>query len=76
VTSQRGPFGTKSAALRPIITPAMGAVSPVGTRIILSRTLAHDADIAEPIYYQIHAVGYPTAAEQVSWKDLWSAVQR
>jgi hypothetical protein len=70
-TSQRGAFGARTASLRPIITPAMGVV-PVPEMYVRLDPPSLEADLARslPIYYQAHAVDYPTEMEQIIWAQL------
>jgi hypothetical protein len=71
-TSNRGAFGSKPWSLRPIITPAMGVTSVLGMDILLNRNLPRDSSEDWPIYFQIHAVDYPTEPDKITWQDLWT----
>jgi len=62
-TSRRGEFGVIKASLRPIITPAMGVVEVEWMRIPITQGLGF-SDMRAVLYYQIHAVDYPTERER------------
>jgi hypothetical protein len=69
-TSARGAFGDEQPSLRPILTPAMGTTVARGMDIAVTEQNTGDPGMRHPIYYQIHAVDYPTEMESTSWIDL------
>jgi hypothetical protein len=67
-TSQRGVFGEKTAALRPIITPSMGTVLVNEFRIALNQEEIPIRDAHHAFYYQLHAIDYPAERERTTWE--------
>jgi hypothetical protein len=69
--SPRGVYGNVVPMLRPIITPSMGAVRP--TPYLPIRRDAPSAEQHQPIFFQIHAVGYTTEMERREFADIPSS---
>jgi hypothetical protein len=69
-TSARGAFGNTQPSLRPILTPAMGTTKVIGMSVPPTEETLAASERPHPIYYQIHAVDYPTEMESTSWIDL------
>lgn len=67
--SNRGVCGNVQPILRPIITPSMGKVRPVALEIPIRSGLS-SSDRELPIFFQIHAIGYRTDAEERKIADL------
>jgi len=69
-TSNRGAFGMKKPILRPFLTPAMGTITARDMQIPLSPEKLDFPQMHFLIYYQIHAVDFPTDMEEISWAQL------
>ena len=69
ITSQRGAFANKPGSLRPVLTPTMDVILADHMAIDLHTDEPQDGGILN-IYYQIHAVDYPTQMEKINWQDL------
>jgi hypothetical protein len=69
-TSNRGAFRDKKPSLRPILTPAMGTTVAAEMRIAVTQEKMDYPESHRPIYYQIHAVDYPTEMGTTTWADL------
>ncbi|HXS94141.1 MAG TPA: hypothetical protein VN736_06010 [Candidatus Limnocylindrales bacterium] len=66
--SNRGVCGNTQPILRPVITPSMGKVRPILE--IPIRTGLNPDERELPIYFQIHAIGYRTDAEERKIVDM------
>lgn len=69
-TSSRGAYGGIDPCLPPILTPSMGATIVEQMSIALKLPNPGAIERRERLFYQIHAVDYPTGMESTVWTDL------